>query len=446
MAINKAKWGTHLVPSIVLFTAFSLGWNIYSKSDFCKKHSSPAVDVSPAKKDFLQSINRYNHLFTYIVKPGDTFAGILANFGIPGQDINACYSTLSSVGLSALYPGDSLLVALDDHKNIEKFSILSQLKQWYHVKRDSTALLAEKSTISPTIYRCILKGTLSTCLSQDMQKAGVGSALVTKLTDIFAWDINFFLDPQPGDRFELIFEKQYVEGKFIDYGEILSARYITKDHSYYAIGMHDSTGQIRYYDITGKSLQKQFLKAPLRFSRISSGFTFFRRHPVLGKVRPHLGIDYAAPKGTPVYAAADGVIAFCGRHSDYGNQIIISHGGIFETMYGHLNGFQSGIQKGSRVVQGQMIATVGSTGLSTGPHLDYRMKKNGNFVNPVSVVPPAQSFVGPEALARFEAIKQDYLSILDIRFGDEGCYVLDIDEPQPVREMVTQNFTAVTHD
>ncbi|MBD3240527.1 MAG: peptidoglycan DD-metalloendopeptidase family protein, partial [Chitinivibrionales bacterium] len=221
---------------------------------------------------------------------------------------------------------------------------------------------------------------------------------------------------------------------------VLAARYHGAEKTFTAFGLRDSSGKMRYFDVEGSSVQKQFLKAPLRYSRISSGYSFSRKHPILGIFRPHLGIDYAAPRGTPVYAAADGVVTYSGWLNGYGNFVRLTHGASYTTCYGHLHRINSGIREGARVSQGQMLGTVGSTGLSTGPHLDYRMKVADKYVNPLTVDLPSGEAVPGERRAEFEHRRMLYSLMLDTRFGDaEGSWVVDIRMVQPTpSERITQ--------
>jgi murein DD-endopeptidase MepM/ murein hydrolase activator NlpD len=298
------------------------------------------------------------------------------------------------------------------------------------LSRDSGGLRAECWPLDRTVHRAVVKGRLETSLSEDLYKHRVGDALVGKIAMILAWDINFFIDPRTGDRFQILFEKEYAEGQFVGYGDVLAVKYVNSGRTHWAIGLENDEGELEYYNLDGRSVQKQFLKAPLRFSRISSGYTYRRRHPILGIVRPHLGIDYAAPRGTPVYAAADGKITFAGTKSGYGRHVRIAHGGAFETYYGHLHAIRSGIRSGVRVHQGDLIGTVGATGLATGPHLDYRMRRHGSFINPLTVQLPSKEAVPPEAMDRFTARKNACLFLLETRFVEDGQYTVDIIHPR----------------
>jgi murein DD-endopeptidase MepM/ murein hydrolase activator NlpD len=341
------------------------------------------------------------------------------------------------MGLSSIYPGDSVVVHKKSDGQVENFSILSKSLCWYEVNWSDSIITAKKRPVEISTYTCIVNGILETSMSEQMNASGVSDAITGKFADIFAWDINFFTDPRKGDIFQIMFEQKYAEGKFIGYGDILAARYITNNKTYYAFGYRDNDGNMRYYDENGNAVQKQFLKAPLRYSRISSGFTFHRRHPILGIVRPHLGIDYAAPSGTQISAAADGKVSFAGHKGGFGNLIILSHGGAYETYYGHLQRIL--VHTGAHVGQSQTIGTVGATGLATGPHLDYRMKRGSQFVNPNTITLPSNKSIKVSERTGFEKIKAYGLVAFNKRFPEEtGLKILDISSSEESTEIVKQ--------
>jgi len=211
----------------------------------------------------------------------------------------------------------------------------------------------------------------------------VTETFAVDLVGIFESDFDFASDTQPGDRFELLIESRYSGGKFVEFGRILGARYRAADKDLVGVGF-EVDGRMNYYSPEGESLKKTFLRSPLQFTRISSRFTHRRPHPVLGGVRPHLAIDYAAPTGTPVWAVADATVEFAGRKGGNGIQVLLRHRGGYKTYYNHLSRVARGVRPGARVRQKSVIGYVGSTGLSTGPHLDYRVSVNGRFVNPLS--------------------------------------------------------------
>jgi len=228
----------------------------------------------------------------------------------------------------------------------------------------------------------LVAGTLKDNLFESMEALGERAQLVLDFAEIFAWDFDFASDSQPGDRFRMLVEKIFTQDQFVRYGRILVAEYESEGKLHTGIHFQDREGD-GYYTPSGESLRRAFLKSPLEFTRISSGFSRGRRHPILGGIRPHLAVDYAAPQGTPVWAVADGTVELAGWKGGNGNTVIVRHRANFKTMYNHLSRFGKGIRGGAAVKQRQVIGYVGSTGLSTGPHLDYRVLRDGHFVNPL---------------------------------------------------------------
>jgi len=230
-------------------------------------------------------------------------------------------------------------------------------------------------------------GVIESSLFGTVTGAGEQDQLALDLADIFAWDVDFNTEIQRGDSFRLAVEKLHVAGRFVGYGRILAAEFTRGPRVFQAVRF-DGNGAGGYYDPSGTPLRKAFLRSPLRFSRISSRFSASRFHPVLKVRRPHYGVDYAAPVGTPVLASADGVVVAAGWIGGYGKAVRLRHRNGFTTLYGHLSRID--VRKGQRVAQGARLGAVGMTGLATGPHLDYRMTRNGAFVDPLKVqLPPA---------------------------------------------------------
>jgi murein DD-endopeptidase MepM/ murein hydrolase activator NlpD len=209
------------------------------------------------------------------------------------------------------------------------------------------------------------------------------------LTEIFGWDIDFSLNVQAGDSFKIIYDDVYVDGEKKLSGNILAAEFVNNGKTFRAIAHPDDSGDLKYYAPDGTSMQKTFLRSPVKFSRISSRFTKARFHPVLKKWRAHKGVDYAAGRGTPIRATANGKISHLGRKGGYGKTIIINNGSTYSTLYAHLSSYSRGLKKGSHVKQGQVIGKVGSTGLASGPHLHYEFRINGKHVNPLTFRQPA---------------------------------------------------------
>ncbi len=259
-------------------------------------------------------------------------------------------------------------------------------------------------------YETVLEsvaGTISGSLFAAVTGIGESDQLALDLADIFMWDIDFYTDIQRGDSFRLLVEKRFLEGTFRKYGVIRAAEISVKGKTYTGFRFKDGEAATGYYGPDGTSLRKSFLKSPLKFARISSGFSAGRRHPILKIVRPHLGVDYAAPTGTPVVAVASGRVAAAGYNGGYGKQVHLRHAKGYETMYAHLS--RIAVRPGAQVSQGEVIGYVGSTGLATGPHLDFRVIQHGKFVNPQKAVFPPSPPITEASMAAFTELRNELL-------------------------------------
>ena len=274
---------------------------------------------------------------------------------------------------------------------------------------DSLKVYAGKKQV--TVETKTAAGEIESSLWVAMENAGVSPLMANSLSDIYAWSVNFFA-LQKGDKFKFIYEERFVDGKSIGFGKIHTAYFEHNSKKLYAIPFkQDSTEN--YYNADGSSLKKAFLKAPLSYSRIASGFTMSRFHPILHIYRAHPAVDYCAPSGTPVVALGDGVVILAAFSGGAGNYIKIQHNSIYTTGYMHLKGYAAGIKQGSHVSQGQLIGYVGSTGLSTGPHLDFRVWKNGVNVDPLNLDAPPVEPISEKNIAEFSIIRDKYKSELD---------------------------------
>jgi murein DD-endopeptidase MepM/ murein hydrolase activator NlpD len=255
-----------------------------------------------------------------------------------------------------------------------------------------------------------VSGEIRDSLFSAITGSGEEERLGLDLADIFMWDIDFYTELQPGDSFRLLVEKKYLDGKFFKYGPILAATFLNQNRTLTAFRFEARPGAAEYFDANGKALKRSFLKSPLKFARITSRFSNARRHPILRIVRPHHGVDYAAPAGTPVVAVGAGTVAAAGSTPQGGKMVRIRHAGGYETYYLHL--MRIAVRSGSTVNQNQVIGYVGSTGLSTGPHLDFRVTQRGRFINPAKVIFPPSSPVPPSEYARFAAARDPLLAQL----------------------------------
>jgi murein DD-endopeptidase MepM/ murein hydrolase activator NlpD len=248
------------------------------------------------------------------------------------------------------------------------------------VVRRGEDLEADLLTRSYETRTAAVAGRIESSLFEAIEATGEGDQLAVDLADIYAWDVDFNTEIQPGDSFRVVFEKQLLEGTFVRNGRILAAELTRGDRVLRAF-RHEGAGGAGYYDAEGRPMRRAFLRSPLRFTRISSRFSRSRLHPILNVFRPHLGVDYAAPAGTPVSATGDGTVAAAGWDGGFGRSVRIRHTNGYETLYGHLSRID--VRRGQRVSQGTRIGAVGSTGLATGPHLDYRMCRDGRFIDPL---------------------------------------------------------------
>ena len=278
---------------------------------------------------------------------------------------------------------------------------------------EAESVRAENGT-KPVEQRIItVSGTIETSLWESMVKADANPMLAVELSEIFAWTIDFF-GIQQGDQYKVIFEESYVDSQSIGINRILGALINHNNNDFWAIPFRQDEVD-SFYDEEGNSLRKAFLKAPLRFSRISSGFSNSRYHPVLKIRRPHHGVDYAAPSGTPVYTVGDGVVTKVGyQKNGGGNYVKIKHNSVYSTTYMHLKGFGKDIRRGRYVKQGDVIGYVGATGLATGPHLDFRFYKNGSPVNPLKVEAPPVEPIYEAYLPDYNVKKSLVMSILKL--------------------------------
>lgn len=244
-------------------------------------------------------------------------------------------------------------------------------------------------------------GIITNSLFRAAQQAGLSDATALAIAEIFAWDIDFVLEIQPGDTFTVTHEALTQDGEPVGDGDLLAVEFVNAGRRFRAVRYVDPEGRAGYYTPDGQSLRKAFLRAPVEFSRISSQFNLYRRHPVLNRIRAHRGVDYAAPIGTPVRAAGDGRVRFVGEQGGYGKAIELDHAGGILTVYGHLSRFAKGLSRGDRVRQGEVIGYVGMTGLATGPHLHYEYRVRGVHMNPQTVALPTAEPVPASLLEDF---------------------------------------------
>ncbi len=360
--------------------------------------------------------------FDFRLTADDSFYSIMSLFKVSGTDINRIARKARPLfNLSRLRKGTVFRVFTKDgiferaEYRLGEFDLLSIKKEPVSDEGsapDSIGYSVSTRELPWEIKVQAASGVINNSLYEAAVRAGTDPQTIMNLTDILAWDVDFASDIRKGDTFSIVHEKIFVEGKYLKTGKILGAEMMNNGKRVTAIYFEDSEGGVGYYDENGKSLRRTLLRSPLRYRRISSYFSKGRYHPILKRYRPHHGIDYAAPTGTPVESAGSGRVTFAGWKRGYGNFVTIKHNNSYTTAYGHFSRIKKGIRRGTRVEQGQVIGYVGSTGLSTGPHLHYEVRRGRKLINPLSIRPKPNSTVPKADRAQFEVAKNSMLKRL----------------------------------
>ncbi len=315
------------------------------------------------------------------VRQGDTPTTLLAEHLSMAEIYTLCAASHQVYPLERLQAGRPWVMLFDAEELVGfEYEIDSTERLVVSLQGDRPEI--RKEAIPLEVRQVTIHGTIEGSLWATMQALGESPDLIVRLANLFAWDVNFHRDIQPGDSFQIIVDKRFRDGAFVGYGDIHAAQLTNAGTSYFAFRYVTSSGEVGYFDASGKSLRKDFLRAPLPFLKVSSNYSMNRLHPILGYRRPHQGIDYAAPKGTPIFALADATIVDRSYNSSQGNYIVLRHANGLETIYNHMSRFNPQYQRGSKVKQGAVIGYVGATGYATGPHLDFRMRQGKQYINP----------------------------------------------------------------
>src|SRR5438309_9807575 len=333
------------------------------------------------------------------MRRGDTLAQALTRGGLPARAATALATQFGKNGADLRRIRAGATIEITWNARNEPMQIRYEASPWvsFAARPVNGGWRAGRAETVPELRVEVVKGVVQRSLFDAVERTGESARLVLALVEIFSSDFDFTADTRAGDRFRLLVEKRYAGEAFVDYGRILVAQYASGGKTLTGVGFEPKSSHFAHYDLAGRSLRKSFLKSPLEFTRITSGFTWARPHPILGGVRPHLAIDYGAPTGTPVRAVADGRVGAAGWSGGNGISVTLRHRSGYETMYNHLSRLAAGVRPGGRVTQRQVIGYVGATGLATGPHLDYRVAKNGRFVNPLG-----EKFIPGEPIAAAE--------------------------------------------
>lgn len=350
---------------------------------------------------------------TLTVRAGQSLSNIFEEQLLPAEEWMAVLKLGGdTLQLKRLDAGDEIQIRKDGGR-LEELRYALDEQRTLQVRRNGEGFEATTLTAELERRETQAVGSIASSLFNDGQKAGLSDRIVMELAELFRYDIDFALDLRPGDRFAVVYEEIYKQGKRIRYGDILAAEFVNQGKTYRALRHVDRDGRSAYYSPEGQALRKAFIRTPLDVVRISSPFNLRRRHPILNTIRAHKGVDYAAASGTPIKAAGDGKVVFQGVKGGYGKVVVIQHGSQYETLYAHLSRFRAGLRVGSRVEQGQVIGYVGSSGLATAPHLHYEFRVAGVHKNPVAVTLPRAMPLDRSEMARFKASSTPLLAALD---------------------------------
>jgi len=349
-----------------------------------------------------------------VVSKGDTLSTLFEKVGLPAASVHEVLaSDKQAKQFSQLKRGQKLEFELNPEGQLTSLhSKVSDVETITLTKNDK-GYSFNRVTAKPTVRTAYVHGVINSSLSQSAARAGLSHSLTMDMASVFGYDVDFAQDIRQGDEFDVIYEQKIINGKAVGTGPILSARFTNRGKTYTAVRYTNKQGNSSYYTADGNSMRKAFIRTPVDFARISSKFSMGRKHPILNKIRAHKGVDYAAPRGTPIKAAGDGKVLLAGRRGGYGNTVIIQHGNTYRTLYGHMQGFAKGVKTGGSVKQGQVIGYIGTTGLSTGPHLHYEFQVNGVHVDPLGQKLPMADPIAKSERARFLAQSQPLMARMD---------------------------------
>ncbi|MEO5693492.1 MAG: M23 family metallopeptidase [Usitatibacter sp.] len=387
-----------LLPALTVLTAFGIAPGT-SASDIQRSLVEYPLEL-PALAPLPLADNRF--VTQERVLRGDTVAALFERLGV--RDSKALEFLRTDTTGRTLYrqlvPSRVLQAETGNDGELLALRYFLNTSSLLEVTRDPTGFSARQRAVADPPRVLYSSATIRSSLFAATDAAGIPDAIAMQVARIFATDIDFHVDLRRGDRLSIVYEMIYESGELIAPGRILAAEFVNDGHTYHAVLFRDDEGGQGYYSFDGSNRAKAFLRSPVEFSRVSSGFGG-RVHPIFKNWRAHTGVDFAAPRGTRVIASADGTVVSAGSRGGYGNAVEIRHGGSITTLYGHLSGFASGIRAGARVRQGEPIGYVGSTGFATGPHLHYEFKISGMHQDPLRVALPKAEPVPAQQRARF---------------------------------------------
>ncbi len=392
----------------------SLSAFLSSREGLCIPNYSEAVPWEEDERYMVEDSGCGTQVFRSAIRSGDNAGALFLKWLNANETDQAVKAASAVFSLNRLIPGHLFSVERDKESgSANRFFYDINEESRLVVERTEDGFTARVDVFEFDTKLVRVSGVIHSSLFEAMADAGESANLAVELAEVFSHQINFVNEVQDGDTFEMVVEKKYLGDDFRRYGNIIAARFVNDGTTFEAFRFVDKSGTAHYFAADGSSLETEFLKAPLNFTRVSSGYTMHRKHPIFGKVRPHQGVDYAAPRGTPVKALGVGKVTFKGWKGGYGNTLVIRHSGGIETQYAHLSRFASSLKVGQKVDQGEVVAFVGATGTATGPHLDFRVMKNGKFVNPDTLSGARSAPVSKAEKASFMQTVASARSLLD---------------------------------
>lgn len=412
----KLRWilAISCLPLFGIYTAFgiapqSLTGNIATATVIEEVALPASIELTSAAADT-------HFWYKDHVRRDDTLNNLLSRLNVNNQDaINFIRNdSVASLMANALKPGHDIEAQSDSDGNLISLEYQLESDQFINVKQSATGYIATKITHKlenrPILKSAVIKSSLFAATDD----ANIPDYIAIQVAEMFESEIDFNSDLRKGDHFNVIYEGNYDQGALLKTGDVLSAEFVNNGKTYRAIGYRDSMNQMHYYTPEGKSLHKSFLRSPLEFTRVSSGFSLGRFHPILQRMKAHKGVDMAAPTGTRIRASGDAIVAFVGQKGGYGNVIMLKHNNGVSTVYGHLSRFTSGLHAGEKVAQGDIIGFVGMTGLATGPHLHYEFLMNGEHRDPMTVSLPKADPIAARDKVNFDAISHQLATQLTL--------------------------------
>ncbi|OUS09921.1 hypothetical protein A9Q89_12135 [Gammaproteobacteria bacterium 53_120_T64] len=361
--------------------------------------STPNTPVSPSDTKSMPTLLHWNKT---TIASGDNLTTVFKRLGLNASDVYTVANARNEQKpLRRLRPGEHIAIRLNDEGRLAQVKYTRSSLEHYLYERNENGFEGTKVILQPDLIPTHKTAVINNSLSLAANKVGLSQAKIMELANIFGWDIDFALDIRKGDEFSVLYDEKFLNGKKVGNGDILAATFANHGTTFSAVRFIEQDGSINYYTPDGKPMRKAFLRAPLDFTRISSNFSLRRKHPVHKRIKAHRGVDYAAPRGTPVYAAGDGKVIASGYSKANGNYVFIQHGGKYITKYLHLT--KRLTRKGKHVSQGKTIGTVGSTGYATGPHLHYEFLVNGVHRNPRTVKLPDAKTIAKSQRGEFFA-------------------------------------------